>query len=68
MLQGKVHMAQFSVEIRHPVGSVLAEKQHYCRRKSLALRNSPSTWAVPAGRLLEPPAIAGFCPAEDLRC
>ena len=27
MLQGKVHMAQFSVKIRHPVGSVLAEKQ-----------------------------------------
>jgi hypothetical protein len=29
MLQGKVHMAQFSVEIRHPVGSVLAEKQQF---------------------------------------
>jgi hypothetical protein len=28
MLQGQVHMAQFSVEIRHSVGSVLAEKQH----------------------------------------
>jgi hypothetical protein len=32
MLQGKVHMAQFSVEIRHLVGSVLAEKQQRCRR------------------------------------
>ena len=28
MLQGKVHMAQFSVKIRHPAGSVLDEKQH----------------------------------------
>jgi hypothetical protein len=33
MLQGKVHMAQFSVKIRHPAGSVLDEKQQGAKRK-----------------------------------
>jgi cell division protein FtsB len=43
MLQGKVHMAQFSVEIRHPVGSVLAEKQQL---KELELENTRLRKAV----------------------